>query len=124
MTHLTPAERDILSSQLDAMKRQVLDEIRSAGLNDDTAAQVADHEVSTFAEQAGAAQLDEVRFAEMEVDRARLRHIEQAQQRLRDGRYGLCVDCGAEIPRERLLAQPIAIRCTACQIAMEQQHRD
>ncbi len=32
-----------------------------------------------------------------------------------DGRYGVCVDCGAEIGYEPLLAYPTAKRCIACQ---------
>jgi len=34
-------------------------------------------------------------------------------------RYGSCVDCGADIALERLLAQPAASRCLACQSATE-----
>ncbi|MDM0116340.1 TraR/DksA family transcriptional regulator [Variovorax sp. J22R133] len=61
--------------------------------------------------------------AEIEIDRQRLHDIEQAEQRLATGRYGLCDECGEEIGRERLLAQPIATRCAACQRVSEKQHR-
>ncbi|UIN23745.1 TraR/DksA family transcriptional regulator [Herbaspirillum frisingense] len=44
--------------------------------------------------------------------------ITEARSRLTDNSYGLCVDCGAEIEVERLLAYPTAKRCLACQ----QQH--
>ena len=37
--------------------------------------------------------------------------VEQALARLADGKYGICVDCGKEIPAARLEAQPEAIRC-------------
>ncbi|MEZ3161373.1 TraR/DksA C4-type zinc finger protein [Microbacterium sp. BWT-B31] len=30
------------------------------------------------------------------------------------GTYGVCADCGAAIPRERLAARPMATRCVAC----------
>lgn len=39
------------------------------------------------------------------------RSVEIAQQRLEEGTYGVCVDCGEEIPAERLEAIPEAIRC-------------
>ncbi|MEJ8850672.1 TraR/DksA family transcriptional regulator [Variovorax rhizosphaerae] len=52
-------------------------------------------------------------------DRHRLHEIEEAEHRLACGRFGVCVDCGEEIGRLRLLAQPIAIHCTACQAALE-----
>jgi DnaK suppressor protein len=38
------------------------------------------------------------------------------------GQYGLCVECGEEIPVEWLLAQTTAIRCTACQTKAEDRH--
>lgn len=31
-----------------------------------------------------------------------------------EGEYGLCIDCGADIPRRRLLATPDLERCTQC----------
>jgi RNA polymerase-binding transcription factor DksA len=39
------------------------------------------------------------------------RNVEIAQQRLEEGKYGICIDCGEEIPAERLEAIPEAIRC-------------
>jgi DnaK suppressor protein len=40
-----------------------------------------------------------------------LRDLEVAKQRLAEGKYGICVDCGEEIPQARLEAMPEAIRC-------------
>ena len=37
--------------------------------------------------------------------------VELALQRLAEGNYGSCVDCGKEIPPDRLKAVPEAIRC-------------
>src|SRR5439155_977478 len=39
------------------------------------------------------------------------RQVKLAQERLADGLYGKCVDCGRDIPPERLEAVPEAIRC-------------
>jgi len=39
--------------------------------------------------------------------------------RIHDGSYGRCSDCGLEIGRERLLAQPSAERCVRCQERIE-----
>ena len=44
-----------------------------------------------------------------------LRDIEAARARMRDGGFGTCVECGAEIGYDRLLAYPTAKRCFACQ---------
>ncbi len=48
--------------------------------------------------------------------------VGQALQRLADGSYGTCVDCGKEIPAERLKAQPEAIRCVEDQRRYEASH--
>ena len=39
------------------------------------------------------------------------KQVEEAQRRLADGQYGVCVDCGSEIPAARLEAIPEAVRC-------------
>jgi RNA polymerase-binding protein DksA len=44
-----------------------------------------------------------------------VRAIEAALNRLASGDYGACVDCGADIPVERLRAYPTAARCISCQ---------
>src|SRR5215207_3831942 len=119
MNHLTASDRDALADQLRAMKRNALDEIRGTAADIEASLPPPDHEVQSHADEAEAERLGDVRFAEIEIDRARLRDIEQAQQRMADGRYGICADCGDAIPRERLLAQPIALRCTVCQLAAE-----
>lgn len=49
-----------------------------------------------------------------------LRDIEAAFARMKAGEYGICIDCGAEIPVQRLLAYPTAKRCMACQQRREQ----
>jgi len=37
--------------------------------------------------------------------------VKDARRALDEGRYGVCVDCGKEIPPERLEAAPESIRC-------------
>ncbi len=44
-----------------------------------------------------------------------LRAIARAMQAMREGEYGHCTDCGADIPFERLCAEPTALRCVRCQ---------
>jgi RNA polymerase-binding protein DksA len=49
-----------------------------------------------------------------------LRDIEGAFARMKAGDFGICADCGADIPAQRLLAYPTAKRCMACQQRHEQ----
>lgn len=53
--------------------------------------------------------------------RSQLAVIDDALQQLRDGRYGICQDCGRSIPQERLEALPQAVRCVECQ--RREEHR-
>jgi DnaK suppressor protein len=45
----------------------------------------------------------------------RIQDVEAALERLDNGTYGICVDCGQPIMRERLEALPWADRCINCQ---------
>jgi RNA polymerase-binding transcription factor DksA len=63
----------------------------------------ADQGTETFEQE-----LDETTGMILEEE---LRRVEEAQQALAEGRYGVCVVCGNEIPPERLDAIPETIRC-------------
>lgn len=119
MRYRDTTERQALQLKLDAMRRQVLDELRATAPSVQTALAEGDHEVRTQVDEAEADRSAAVHMAEVEADRVRLEEVEQAIVRLAVGHYGFCEDCGAEIPRTRLLAQPTAIRCTACQATVE-----
>lgn len=41
--------------------------------------------------------------------------IEQALEKLAAGTYGICAECGCDIPVQRLAIQPLASYCVACQ---------
>lgn len=47
------------------------------------------------------------------------RQLERALERLHEGRYGVCEDCGARIPAQRLRLAPEATRCVICQRVAE-----
>jgi DnaK suppressor protein len=55
-------------------------------------------------------------------DLEELRDIEAALQRIADGSYGDCEQCGTEIGYPRLEVQPIATRCIQCQAQFEKTH--
>lgn len=45
--------------------------------------------------------------------------VETALRRFREGSYGICEECGEEIPVERLKAVPAAVLCVECQREVE-----
>ena len=63
----------------------------------------ADQGTETFEQE-----LDETTLMILEEEEHRVR---EARKALDEGRYGICVDCGKEIPRERLDAIPESVRC-------------
>jgi DnaK suppressor protein len=61
--------------------------------------------------------------ASLEVLLAQQERVRDALSRVDAGTYGRCVDCGRELPDERLDARPEAQRCVDCQQKMEAAHR-
>ncbi len=61
---------------------------------------------------------DDIAFKKMEAinqhDANRLKAVESALTRLKNGRYGTCLRCGRKIPEERLRAIPYAVLCIDC----------
>lgn len=51
--------------------------------------------------------------------RSQLVLIEAALQRIAEGTYGRCLDCGASIPSARLEARPQSVLCLDCQRVSE-----
>lgn len=65
----------------------------------------------------------EVRHAEQMRDQQELKDVRAALQRMEDGSYGECMDCGKGIALARLQAFPSAKRCIACQTLHEDKKR-
>lgn len=52
-----------------------------------------------------------------------LRDVRAAQERIRNGSYGICLECDCEISERRLQAVPQARHCLGCQERMDYQPR-
>lgn len=55
----------------------------------------------------------------IEVVSGQRAEVSAAIRRLDEGTYGRCVDCGRNLPVERLAARPEAARCVECQTKSE-----
>jgi DnaK suppressor protein len=49
------------------------------------------------------------------MTRQEISEIASALARIESGDYGICIDCGVEIPEERLEVKPYARRCIQCE---------
>lgn len=62
---------------------------------------------------------DEISSQLAEVESRELASIENALERMTDGKYGQCEVCGGRIPMARLNALPYATVCIDCQRELE-----
>ena len=53
--------------------------------------------------------------ADLTRDLDEFRGLEAARERMKEGEYGICMDCGSDVVFERLKAFPAALRCVQCQ---------
>ncbi len=126
MRHLTAGQHALLETALQQQLKQ-LDGRLAEHLGGSTRAEHAHQVLLQDGDHAPP------RAAERELDQAlgdrdtvALGEVSAALARLRDteaGRYGLCADCDAEIPFDRLKVEPWALRCVPCQTALETTRR-
>ena len=82
----------------------------------------AEHDVRASDARAQATTEINEEFAMNEHETAELGAIDAALERLAQGLYGQCQDCGVTIPEARLGAYPMALRCVSCQTTAEKSH--
>jgi DnaK suppressor protein len=82
----------------------------------------AAHDVRASDDRAQATTEISEEFAMNEHETAELAAIDAALERLAQGLYGQCSDCGIDIPLARLEAYPMALRCVDCQTRAEKTH--
>lgn len=87
------------------------------GKTDSTGAEAG---VSDFKDMAAGQSQDTVEDAKGDQAALELEQVRAALQRIADGSYGQCLDCGEPIDERRLTAMPAAAYCIACQAAREQ----
>jgi DnaK suppressor protein len=62
---------------------------------------------------------EEIELALIQMKTETLSRIDEALNRLEEGTYGYCFECGEEIAERRLRALPFAVRCKDCEEARE-----
>lgn len=113
---MTEPISDTYAQQLRAMRAELLSQIRQQRGGPigraEAAADVRDQQSGDWT------QVDSERDLAIALDEREaeaMNAIDAALQRIASGDYGLCTDCGIQIPTARLHANPTALRCVNCQ---------
>lgn len=120
MRYLTIEQRESLQRQLSDRAAALRDEIAAALKRSGSpeAIGLANH-LDEIDDEAVADLETSIEVAALERDVRELREVDAALGRLHAPDYGVCTDCGADIPYSRLSAAPSATRCVACQARAE-----
>ena len=116
---MTPQDLEKLTQLLSAEEALVRKELAEVAVKDPASGgfqpKPADYEGDVREDDiAREATLTETNTALEQELHHRLEAIVKAQEKLQNGRYGVCEKCGEEIPLERLLAVPMASYCVKC----------
>ena len=118
-THLTAGQRTLMEAALKQRQRELEAQIAQQ-LGGSSRPEHAREVLLQDGDDATARDADrEVDLARSDQDIGELRAVNEALARLHGSGYGLCSDCEAEIPFDRLQHNPQALRCVACQSAFE-----
>ena len=120
---MTPALLPQYTQQLQTMRSELLAQLRQQrGGEIGRADAAADNRDLAQGDWAQSDALRDLSVALEERELHELNQIGAALTRITGGDYGACSDCGADIPDARLQANPVAMRCIACQTVVEHAH--
>ena len=117
---LTSNQLSKLEQELGADYARLLEEVRTEleASGNETYAELVNRDPTDPGDASVADLLASLSLAEIDRHIVEMRDIDAARSRMKDGSYGLCVDCRRDIEYERLHVYPTAKRCLPCQ----QQH--
>lgn len=107
--------RQILQAQMDQLLKGA----------DKTVSDMTD-EKTNFPDPTDRASLESDRNFELRIrDRERklINKIREAMERIEEGEFGICEECGEEIGHARLKARPVTTLCIECKTEQERQEK-
>ncbi|RVT52560.1 TraR/DksA family transcriptional regulator [Rubrivivax albus] len=122
-THLTAGQHALLEAELQQRQRALRGQL-DEHLHGQTRAERAAERLAQDGDDAPQ-RAPELAMAAALTDREQreLEAVSAALQRLGRGEFGSCVDCGVDIPFDRLKVEPWAERCVPCATKREQHSR-
>lgn len=117
MAVLTPPQLEQLTRKLkadyQALLREVRDELENSG--NQHRIDLLNREPGDAGDESMANALADFNLTILDRHIDGMRDIEAALQRIKNGEYGVCIDCGDAVTFPRLMAYPTAKRCIVCQ---------
>lgn len=98
--------RCVLQGDVDMLQSEALKKGSDAGDLSSLPLHIADQGTDNFEQ--------EITLGLMENESDELQEIEEALQRIKEGRFGMCENCEKPIPKTRLKAIPYARFCVPC----------
>lgn len=117
---LSKIQRNRIQRELDKHYAELLERVRDALEKSENQQyiELIDGAPADSADKATGDALADLNLAIIDRQVREIRDIEATRERIADGSFGTCADCGVDVEFERLLAYPTAQRCVRCQ----QQH--
>lgn len=112
---MTPELQTRLRKELENERESAIAELRKYGADPDSerVERIAGVD-ENFADSAAATTERQEIFTFIEKARERLADSDAALEKMNQGTYGICEDCGEEIAEARLEARPLSVRCVRC----------
>jgi RNA polymerase-binding protein DksA len=123
MAALTQSQIDQLARKLNESYQTLLREVRGELENSGNQHRIdlLNREPGDSGDESMATALADFNLTILDRHIDAMRDIEAALQRIKNGEYGVCTDCGDDVAFARLQAYPTAKRCLVCQ---EKRERD
>jgi DnaK suppressor protein len=118
-THLTAGQRALLQAELELRQEELRRQLAVHQEGRTRVEHARDVLAQDYDDAPQRAMDREVDQALTEFDTQELGAIGRALQRVHDDDFGLCIDCGGEIPFDRLKIEPQALRCVTCESRRE-----
>jgi DnaK suppressor protein len=124
MTALNPSQLDQLAKKLNEQYQALLREVREELANSGNQHRIdlLNSEPGDSGDESLATALADFNLATLNRHIQGMRDIEAALQRIKSGEFAICIDCGDDVPFNRLQAYPTAKRCIVCQEKREREY--
>lgn len=124
MSTYTDKELQRVREALQEQRQALIERIRS-GLSESEQHQfsaILGQSSGDSSDEALASSLADLASARLDLEVRQWRELGAAADRMNHPDFGVCPNCGAAIPVDRLVVNPAAIRCVACQEAHDKTH--